>query len=346
MKKILNIVFLFIGIGFFIKLTVEYDLDTIWSDLNVIGAGFLWILLTWILSIFFDTITWKQTLGEAKNKVSFVKLGLITAAGQSINAVAPSGNIGELVKGKHLAKLTGGTRTVSSLIIFNFIHLAGSIMLISTGAAISLFLPQVPDYIKVILVTCAVVLIGILILAIFILERGLARKIVSLIKRLRIPLKQPEKWIENANSIDQNIREFRNKYPKDFWISIVAQAFSRACSVVEVYLICLLLQKPIDLYMAFFIMSISQLLFWMFAMVPSQIGVMEQSSDVVFKAIGYKAGLGFAFELVRRARRLVQIGVGLLILMFLSFKKTPKKTKPASAPGEPIVLLEHKIEQA
>jgi len=345
MKKILNMVFLVIGIGFFIKLIIEYDLETIYVDLNVVGAGFLWILLTWLLSIVFDTISWKQTFGEAKKKVSYFRLGLITAAGQSINAVAPSGNIGELVKGKHLAKFIGGTRTVSSLIIFNFIHLAGSIMMITIGATVSLFLPQVPDYIKIILISCAVALIGILVLAIFILERGLARKMVGLIRRLRIPLKQPEKWIENANSVDQNIREFRKKYPGDFWISIIAQAFSRACSVVEVYLICLLLQKPIDLYMAFFIMSISQLIFWMFAMIPSQIGIMEQSSDVVFKAMGYKAGLGFAFELVRRARRLVQIAVGLLILMFLSFKKTPKKAKTAPPP-EPLVHLEHKIEQA
>jgi hypothetical protein len=330
-RKLLNIAFLIIGIAFFVKMLMEYDLKAIWSDLSVIRYGFLWIILTWLMVVVADTITWKHTFGEFKNKVPYLNLGLIICAGQSINGVAPSGNLGELVKGKYLAEYIGGSDSVSSLIIFNFLHLAGSIVIITLGAIFSLTLDQIPGYLKILLLAAAAGLIGILVLSLFILKRGLASKVIGFVRKIRIPLKRPEKWIENAAKVDRNIRRFRKDYPGDFWISILAQACSRAGAVVEVYLICLLLGKPISLGMAFFIMSVSQLLLWIFSMVPSQIGVMEQSSDVFFKAMGYQPGAGFAFELVRRARRVVQISFGLIVLLFLSMFRSRRNGEPALA---------------
>jgi uncharacterized protein (TIRG00374 family) len=326
MMKKLNILFIAIGIGFFVKMMLEYDLTAIGNDLSSVGFGFLYVLAIWILFLIADTVTWKHTFCELKGRVGYLELAMIMSAGQSINNVAPSGNLGELIKAKYLAEHIGNSGSVSSVIIFNFLHLAGSVILILIGALFSLFLPQVPRGISLLLLLCSMALVGWVFLFLYILKKGLTYKLVSWAKKLRIPLKKPERWLESAKQVDTKIREFRSKYPRDFWITVVAQFVSRASAVLEVYVICWLLQKPVSLPMAFFIMSASQLLFWMFSMIPSQIGVMEQSSDALFGAMEYKPGLGFTFELVRRARRVVQITFGLVVLLFLSVRAArPKK---------------------
>ena len=335
MMRKLNILFFIIGVLFFIKLVIEYDMDAIWQDLCAVRYGFLWVILIWSLVVLFDTITWKHTFGDDKSRLSFLNLGLIMTAGQAINNVAPSGNLGELVKGKYLADHIGGRETVSSLIIFNFLHLACSIGLIFLGSIVSLFIPQVPAHLSMILIGITIPFIGAVFTMVYALNRGVATKITSLIRRLRIPIKEPDKWVENARQVDKYIREFYTMHPRDFFICLISQILSRLCSVVEVFVICWLLGKPIDISMSFLIISLSILLFWLFAMVPGQIGVMEQSSESLFSSMGYQAGMGFSFELVRRARRLVQITLGLIVLLFLSWRHSAKEKVTAYPPSIP-----------
>lgn len=338
-KKSLNIVFLLVGVGFLAKMLLQYDPHKIWQGLAAVGGGFAWVLVLWLFVSLLDTLTWKHTFGVYKNKVPFLKLWLIMCAGQSINGVAPSGNLGELVKGKYLAEHIGGPDTISSLIIFNLIYTAACIAMIVLGALLSLLLPQVPGYLSALLLIAAAVLAGAGALALIVFKRGMASKFVGLIRRIGIPLKEPEKWIESARRADKNVREFRASFGKDFQIALAAQLVSRITAVAEVYLICSLLQTPISLAMAFFIMSSSQLAAWIFSMIPGQIGVMEQGSDLLFGASGFQPGYGLLFELVRRARRIVQTAFGIVVLAFLGLPKPSHKAKtfalaPQESPGQ------------
>jgi len=49
-------------------------------------------------------------------------------------------------------------------------------------------------------------------------------------------------------------------------------------------------------------------------LVPASIGAFESANAAAFEAIGLGAGAGLAFSFVRRARQLVWIGIGLLVL--------------------------------
>ncbi len=327
-KKSLNVIFLLVGIGFFMKLLLQYDPDAILTGLTVVRYGFVWILALWLLVSLLDTLTWKHTFGVLKNDVPFMKLWLIMCAGQSINGVAPSGNLGELVKGKYLAEHIGGPDTISSLIIFNLMYTAACIAMIVLGAVLALFLPQVPGYLDALLLIASAILVGAGVLVMFVLKRGMASKFVALVRRVGVPLKQPEKWIASARQADKNVREFGARFPRDFWIALAAQLISRMAAVAEVYLICSLLQEPISLPMAFFVMSSSQLVAWIFSMIPGQIGVMEQGSDLVFGASGFQPGYGLLFELVRRARRIFQTAFGIVVLAFLGLLSPARKVKP------------------
>jgi uncharacterized membrane protein YbhN (UPF0104 family) len=50
-------------------------------------------------------------------------------------------------------------------------------------------------------------------------------------------------------------------------------------------------------------------------MVPAGLGAFEGANAAAFGALGYGAAAGLAFSVVRRARQIVWIGVGLLVLL-------------------------------
>ena len=337
MKK-LNAIFLVIGILFFAKMLMEYDLAAIFADLSTIGPRFLWVLLLWLLILVVDTITWKHCFGDSKGKTTYLRLGLVNLAGQAINSVAPTSNLGEVVKGKMVVAQAGTAASISSVILYNFLCLVGSVLLIGLGALFALFEARVPMGIRLLLLVSAVTLVGWLLLLMFALNKGLSTRFIQLLTRWKI-IKTPEEWLENARHVDRSIRDFRGNHPGDFWICVLAQLASRIFSISEVYVICQILGKPVSWEIALLVMSVSQLLSWVFMMVPSQIGVMEQSSDALFGAMDFQPGTGFTFELVRRARRIVQTFVGLLVLAVLSTTRR-SLTKPPGAIGKTTALSE------
>jgi uncharacterized protein (TIRG00374 family) len=330
MKKALQVLFVMIGFGFFAKMFADYDFAMIWNDVRVVGWGFSWLIVTWLWVVVFDTITWRHTFVERKNQIGYGRLMAIMMAGQAVNALAPSGNLGEWVKGKHLSDHIGKSDSISSLILYNFFNVVGSVIIILLGTFSAFFLPEVPDVLRIALGIVSLLLIGWVLLLLFIMKKGMAAQIVRILHRLHI-LKSPQKWIEGAARVDSNVRLFYKQTPKDFFMVVGSQVLSRSVSVFETYLVCLLLKKPIGVPMALFLSGASVLMFWMFSMVPSQIGVMEQGSDGLFQAMHYRPGAGFVFELVRRARRVLQIAVGLMVLVFLSLRSA---RRPLQAPNQ------------
>ncbi|MBN2494436.1 MAG: flippase-like domain-containing protein [Deltaproteobacteria bacterium] len=321
-RKLIHALLLSVGVAFFIKLLLEYDLDAIWSDLCRMGVSFGWILLLWLLVLGLDTFTWRHTFGDLGHRVPCLGLVWITAAGQAINGVAPSGNLGEIVKGKYLAEYIDPSDSISSLVLFNYLHLMGSVLLIALGAFLSLLLPSVPGALSAVLIGISVMLLGVVALLFFVSGKGLAEKSIRLFRRLRIPLKKTDEIIAGARRVDKKLREYYCQSTADFWIAVAGQVASRLVSVVEIYTICLLLRRPISFLAALLVMSASQLIAWLFAVVPGQIGIMEQGSDKLFTAMGFQPGVGFAFELVRRGRRLTQIAFGLLALALLGLRSS------------------------
>lgn len=336
-KKNLKFIFLIVGISFFANLIMEYDMGAIWTKLMSIGYGIWWIFLLWLIALIVDTICWQYALGPHRTDISMFRLSMMLIAGQAINTVAPSGNLGEIVKGKLINQHVPGSATISSLVIYNYIHFIMGVLVLISGSVLSAFVLDIPYYLSLPMIVTTSALVGVAVLEFILLRWGLASKPIDLLTRFKIPIKQPKKWINMLEEIEKNLFSFYKKYPKNFYICVLTKLISRITAILEIWVICYFLQEPITMSMALFIMSATILMYWMFTLVPSQIGVMEQGSDSLFGVVGYQPGFGFTFELVRRSRRLFQIAVGLLALFVLNLQKSTNKTV-APKDAEPIAI--------
>ena len=69
-------------------------------------------------------------------------------------------------------------------------------------------------------------------------------------------------------------------------------------------------------------------------LIPASLGAFEGANASAFEALGLGAAAGLAFSFVRRARQLVWIGVGLLVLAGMAWMRTsePVRRRRSRAP--------------
>jgi uncharacterized membrane protein YbhN (UPF0104 family) len=66
-------------------------------------------------------------------------------------------------------------------------------------------------------------------------------------------------------------------------------------------------------------------------LVPGSLGMLEGANAGLFVALGLGAGTGLAFSLLRRARQVVWIGIGLLVLVAASLQAKTEDAGPRRA---------------
>ena len=229
-----------------------------------------------------------------------------------------------------------GKELVASLITFNFLATIVTQAFTMLGPLVCLFLLDLPP--KLILALFGVsVLFFIPVVAMYLALRfGVAGRVIRLVQKLPlVRLKDPEAWITRAQSIDRRIKEFPRKRPKAFTNSLIALSIVRVLQVVEVWILLLPLLPEKNatwiLLLSMIVQTASQLIAWIMTFIPSQIGVAEGGSTLLFQMVGLDPVVGFSMELARRIRKLIGITIGLLIGWWLLRAQRRAKKIPTTS---------------
>ena len=124
---------------------------------------------------------------------------------------------------------------------------------------------------------------------------------------------------DSAQRLDADLRDY---YRRDWRRLSLSTGFHLAgwlLGAAEAYLILIFLEIPADLVTATVIEALGAGVRFATFLVPASLGAFESANAAAFEAIGLGAGAGLAFSFVRRARQLVWIGVGLLVLVSMGW---------------------------
>src|SRR5687767_11652959 len=124
---------------------------------------------------------------------------------------------------------------------------------------------------------------------------------------------------EYAQRLDADLR---NYYRRDWRRLSLSTGFHLAgwlLGAAEAYLILRFLEIPADVVTAIVIEALGAGVRFATFLVPASLGAFESANAAAFDAMGLGAGAGLAFSFVRRARQLVWIGVGLLVLVSMGW---------------------------
>jgi uncharacterized protein (TIRG00374 family) len=117
-----------------------------------------------------------------------------------------------------------------------------------------------------------------------------------------------------AQRLDAALRDYYRRDWRRLSLSTTFHLVGWLLGAIEAYLILVFLAIPADLVTASVIEALGAGVRFAAFLVPASLGAFESANAAAFEAMGLGAGAGLAFSFVRRARQVVWIGVGLLVL--------------------------------
>src|SRR5262249_16820227 len=143
-------------------------------------------------------------------------------AGRAVDAVTPSGNLGEVMKVSMLTEHVSQSRAVSTILLYNIVSFSIELLIIAVGCfGIALFVSTPPGVAGIVVVTgagCLVISVGLYVLV----RRGMLSSIAGVAVKLRI-LSRPRyvRWEAKLRSVDDKLRLVNGARAYDRWIGVV-----------------------------------------------------------------------------------------------------------------------------
>jgi len=313
----LPLAFFALGMALFGVVLSHLDTDAILAHLKRAG----WMLVPAYLAFFGNltcsTAAWYQTM-DPGSRPSFWRLFATFWAGMALNGVTPGAAGGELLKGSLLADSTGKDEAVTSLVVYNYLTAMSVLGFTALGPIPALLLLDLPRPVLLGLFGVAgcfgLVLLGLR----YVLKKGLTGRALSLISRLPfVRIKNLDQKRARAEQVDARVWDYRRRRPRAFRRMIFFAFSVRVFMTLELWFFLLALMPdhtPGWLFVfALLAQSGSQLIGWLGVFVPGRAGVMESGVTGLFALLGLDPTLGLSAQLLRRARKLTAIGIGLLI---------------------------------
>ena len=305
---------LLVGILLLFWILRTSDLQQVWQKVTDLRWRFLFVFLFYILIFGLDTLGWKFTFHpKMRARLRWDRLFRVRLAGEAVNYVTPTAWIGgEPVKAVLLSKRYGIPMAdgMASVVIAKTTFSVSMFLFIITGIIVTLATqpldPSVFRWVWILLPVLGV-LLGLFFLVQFLkpFQRG-----ASVVGRF-----MPD-WVRTLGSKvqgwDQAIAGFYRESPRAVFLSLGFHFLGWMAGVVEVYLILHFLQVPVTWATAWSLEALWILLKAGAFMIPASLGASEGILLLICVGLGISAVSGLALALVRRARELVWIGLGLL----------------------------------
>jgi len=119
---------------------------------------------------------------------------------------------------------------------------------------------------------------------------------------------------DQAQRLDVALRDYYRRDWRRLTWSTTFHLVGWLLGAVEAFVILVFLGIPADLVTATVIEALGAGVRFATFLVPASLGAFESANAAAFEAMGLGAGAGLAFSFVRRARQLVWIAIGMLVL--------------------------------
>jgi len=281
------------------------------ATLSLLGWGYPLILLYPLTWMMLNSWGWMAVVSPRHPHVRFKTIWLIRTAGESFNALLPSGYVGgEPLKAKLLSHsmplrdAAAGVlmaKAAQSVALVLFVGLGLTVG--GRGGAFSLSHHPLELAALVFLTGGIAIFIGLL------GNRGFSR-LAALLHRL-FPLAWLERALPRLAHLDESLGMFYREGRAAFFASVVWHACGWMAGALELVVIFTLLGTPIHWREGWFIGAMAQLGSVVGLFAPAGVGLYEGGHYLAAQMLGLPPALGVSVALIRRMRELFWDAIGL-----------------------------------
>jgi uncharacterized protein (TIRG00374 family) len=286
--------------------------------------GWLWFAVVGLEASIttLDAIAMRAFLSPEQDKVRWRDALLAQLAGRAVNAVMPTGNIGEAVKVSVLVEHSvPQSAAIAAILLYNIVSFMTELAVLVIAVVITLVSVPLPSSLQATIAISAVVCL-IVIAALYLAVRGgILVGIVRNLRRVRLISKPRfEKWQVEVKTVDDKLNRVAGARTRDRVIGVAAIICSRATSLTLSGI--MLIAVGAKLTVAFFAaLQVGGFVIYMVgSLVPMGIGVSEGGSDALFRALRANGSsvndpsVGVTSVLARRVTLVLYAAIGLFLV--------------------------------
>lgn len=325
-RRTLTLVLILLGLVALGALIWEMGPATMWAQLRAIGPIFPALLLVELLSNAASNFGWLYAF-PPERRPRYGRLLSVQLASLGVGSMLPTGQAGEVAKWNMLRDDAPSTEVVSSLLVYNTLHVVTTFLATLVGPLLALFAGGFGGFEpRLVWLTLAIAAVGagltLVMFAFF--ARGLVERTLRRLSRFAW-LRLTERAYEKAGEVDRGLHGAARR--RSDMLRCVAGLFvGRLFSIAEVLLILTALGTSDSPVVAAMIFSVTAVVNYLLMVLPVREGFLEASTLGVFVMLGLKGADGLSLEIARRLRKVAFQAAGIVWMMVLN------RRRPAS-PG-------------
>ncbi len=334
--KRLNTVLLGLGLAFLVYLICRVGPHELWHQIGALGWGLMPLILAEGLGNLAHTAGWRHCMNGARPHVPLFRLFRMAMAGFAVNYLTPSGSVGgEVSKASLLASVQKGTDAVSSVLLDKLMTAIAHVVLVVVGSFFLLWRVKLPVQLWVAMAIVTGLLIGGITTFLLLQKHGKLGGLCRWLVQHKLGGRFAETAAQQLSKVDETLKRFYREHPWDLVLSAGWHLLGHSAAILQAWLFLSLLHQPapfVTVATAAFLSLWFDLL--TFA-VPLNLGTLEGSRIVVFKALGCPALLGMAYGMAVRVAQVFWACFGLLSYTLLATgrRRALAGEKPTAMPG-------------
>ncbi len=298
------------------------------EDLSLLGWGLVPLVLIEGVADLFRTFGWRYCLSGPHRSLSFFRLFRIRMAGISINYLTPTAGLGgDVTKGALLSLNHRGPEAATGVIIGKLSEALAQLLFVVAGSAAILRGIELSLGVWVGMLVGTVLLGGGMVGFLAVQKYGKLGAVVRWLVARRIGGRILEKASHHITEVDDQLKLFYRERPLNLPLSMFWHIVGMACGIVQAWYFLFLLTDHPSLVMAGAIWFLGSW-FDLLSFALPNVGFLEATRVLAFKALGFQSALGLAYGITLRLEQVFWAGVGLLIYATLLGKKGEGKLQP------------------
>jgi hypothetical protein len=318
---------LLLGAATFLYLLWTFDPLRVWHHLLAFGWGFAVLLPFQIFDHMLNALGWKMAFPpESSAQVSYWNLVKVRIAGDGVNYLTPSANIGgEFVRPGMLAGNLPEDVKVTSVLVAKVTQTVAQVFFILSGMGYLL-------HSNLFEFEGRQATLGAL---------GVGGIFFGIVIGVGLLVMEPPQWlcrrypklVTASAPVRQLLKDFLRRHPGRLVLSTAYFMLGYAWGAAEVWIICRFLNLPVTPEKALSIEFLSNLVDALAFWVPAKIGTQEAGKTAIFAGLGLAPEMGFTLGILRHVRELCWAGLGLSL--YAGHQRRAAPPEPLPTPPRP-----------
>jgi Lysylphosphatidylglycerol synthase TM region len=310
-------------------------LKTIGSYFRRIGWWWFAVIALEVVITSLDAIAIRAFMSPEQHKVKLRSALLSQLAGRSVNAVTPSGNLGEAVKVSVLTEHVTQSRAVATILLYNVVSFTVELATVAIAAPFAALLLPMPTSLRWVLIGTSIVCAVVAVLCYMLVRKGVLSNLASVARGIWIPglawarrkifktetasnyllsATTFERVKESLAATDRKMRIAEGARTQDRVLGIVAVTLSRLISMSLSLLILHAVGEKITIaFVAGYTVG-GFIVYMLSTLVPMGLGISEGGNYWLWRALGENPARGVTLVMARRVTLVLYAGIGLILL--------------------------------